>query len=115
MNKYSVKNISAALIITVTGLVSTNVSAAEETNIEAVISQFIVEQSQQVIAELNTQIEQSISNSMKSITEALTIEQTFAWLADEQQINEVKLVSKEPVEKALVKASVITSTSQVED
>ena len=92
----NIKKVTAALIFSAAALNSVNASAAEEKSIETVINEFVVETSQQMINELNTQIELSVSQSLEALAESFAIDQALVWLSSDDQPETQKLAKSSP-------------------
>ena len=88
MNNF--KKVTAALILSAAALTSVNANAADDTSIETVINQFVVETSQQMISELNAQIELSVTHSLNALAESFAIDQALVWLASDDQEKQEK-------------------------
>lgn len=83
------KNISVALLITMSALFSFNTHAAETTTIESSISELVMSQGNQVMSELSEQLQQSITAELNSFTIDFSFDEsvadTLAWINGEQE------------------------------
>lgn len=88
MNTLNLKNISIALLLSMSAFFSVNTYAAETTSIENSISELVIAQGKQMMDELSEQLKQSISDEIDNITidfsfnESLT--SSLAWITDEE-------------------------------
>lgn len=89
MNTLNYKNISVALLITMSAFFSLNTHAAETTSIESSISELVITQGKQMMSELSEQLQQSITAEINSFNidfsfdESLT--NSLAWIKGEVQ------------------------------
>jgi hypothetical protein len=89
MNTLNRKNISVAVLLTISALFSLNTQAAETTSIESSISELVIAQGTQMMNELGEQLQQSITEEINSFTidfsfdESLT--NSLAWMTDEEK------------------------------
>ncbi|MBL4764127.1 MAG: hypothetical protein JKX67_02430 [Colwellia sp.] len=83
------KNISVALLLTLSVLFSLNSHAAESTSIEHSISELVIAQGKQVMSELSEQLQQSITAELNSFTINFSFDESIAgslaWLHGEQK------------------------------
>ncbi len=90
MNSINRKNISVALLITLGAIFSVNTNAAETQSIESSISEMVIAQGQQVMADLTVQLQQSITEEISSFSIDFsfdeTITESLAWLGDEKTV-----------------------------
>lgn len=87
----TIKDVSLALILTgslIGATLSTSVNATPVTSVENAVSSFVVAQGEKMIAELNTQLQQSIDKEIKTLTTNFSLKNTATWLATD---NEVKI------------------------
>lgn len=88
MNTLNRKNISIALFITLSAIFTMNANAAQTSNIENSLTEMVIVQSQQVMSDISTQLEQSITAELNSFSIDFsfeqTIEESLAWLTNEQ-------------------------------
>lgn len=68
MKTLNTKNISLALIMTLGSLFSINASATSASTVETTVSEFVVTQSQQMIAELNQKLQKTIEQEINDFT-----------------------------------------------
>lgn len=89
MNTFNHKNISVALLLTLSTLFSFNTHAVETPSIESSITELVVAQGQQMMNELSEQLQQSISAEISSFTIDFpfnkSITDSLAWVSEEQQ------------------------------
>lgn len=90
MNKLNVKALVAALTLSVTSLVSASASA-EQVSTEQVVSQFIMTQGKQVVAELSTQLQQNIATELNEFS----IDGALTWFTSEQESTPSQQVAKQ--------------------
>lgn len=74
----NIKKISLALAISAGALFSVNASAEQTVSLEEAISQFVINQGHQMIAELNVQISQSITDEVEKISNRFTSNEVLA-------------------------------------
>lgn len=86
MKNFNRSAITAALVITLAAAFSVNAKAAETTNIENTISEMVMAQGQQVINDLTTQLQQSISEEVNSFSMSFSFDESvtesIAWLTE---------------------------------
>ncbi|MCW8833677.1 MAG: hypothetical protein OQK09_14410 [Colwellia sp.] len=86
MKNFNRRAISVALLITLGAAFSVN--AAETTSIENSISEMVVAQGQQVMSDLSTQLQASISEEINSFSIDFSfnesIAESLAWITDEE-------------------------------
>ena len=89
MNTLNRKNISVALLLTLSAFFSFNTHAVETTSIENSISELVIAQSEQMMNELSEQLQQSIKTEIMSITANFTFDQSLinslAWITGEDK------------------------------
>ena len=102
MNTLNRKNISVALLLTISALFSLNTHATETTTIESSISELVVAQGKQMMSELSEQLKQSITEEINhfninfSFDESLT--NSLAWIkGDVQTPDNIKSENSEVV------------------
>lgn len=87
MNTLNRKNISVAVLLTISAFFSLNTQAADTTSIENSISELVLAQGTQMMNELSEQLQQSITEEINSFTidfsfdESLT--NSLAWVSGE--------------------------------
>ena len=90
----NIKDVSLALVLigSLIGAltVSTSVTAAPVNTIEQAASNFVVAQGAQLMTELNTQLQQSIDQEIKTFTANFSLNNTATWLVTEQKVKEKK-------------------------
>jgi len=91
MNTLNRKNISVALLLTISAFFSLNTHAAETTNIENSISELVIEQGKQMMVELSEQLQQSITAEINSFNINFSFDESItnslAWLKSEVQMS----------------------------
>ncbi len=107
MNKFNRKNVGVALLVTMSALFSVNASAAKTPTIESSIGEFIVAQSEQMMTDLSTQLQETILEEINDFSIDLSIEETvinsLSWLSDsdsaedDTQIDAKETKNKKPV------------------
>jgi hypothetical protein len=83
-----IKDVSLALVFIGSlfgATVSTTVNAAPATSVENAVSEFVVAQGKNMIAELNVQLQQSIDKEIKTFSTNFSLNNTSAWLNAEKQ------------------------------
>ena len=89
MNTLNRKNISVALLLTISALFSLNTHAAETTNIENSISELVIAQGKQMMGELSEQLQQSIKTEINSFSIDFSFDESIAnslaWINTEQK------------------------------
>jgi len=85
MNTLNLKNISVALLITISAFFSFNTHAAETANIESSISELVIAQGKQMMSELSAQLQQSIKAELNSFTIDFSFADSIAWINAEQK------------------------------
>jgi hypothetical protein len=88
-----IKDLSLALILTgslIGATLSTSVNAAPATSVENAVSNFIVAQGEKMITELNAQLQQSIDNEIKKLSDNFSLNNATTWLTTEQKVKQVK-------------------------
>jgi len=83
-----IKDVSLALVLIGSLLgatLSTSVNAAPLPNVEKTVSDFIVAQGEKMIAELNTQLQQSINKEIEEYTVNFSFDNASTWLAAEDE------------------------------
>lgn len=83
-----VKDVSLALVLIGSLLgttLSTNVNAAPLPDVEKAVSEFIVEQGEKMITELNTQLQKSINQGIEEYTVNFSFDNASTWLAVEEE------------------------------
>ena len=84
-----IKDVSLALVFIgslIGATVSTSVNAAPATSVENAVSEFVVSQGKNMIAELNVQLQQSIENEISTFSSNFSLNSTSAWLTAEEQV-----------------------------
>lgn len=89
--------ILAASLLGVT--LSSNANAATESNISTEVSEFVAVQGEKVLAELNTQLQQSIDNQIQTFTVNYSLNSAATWWADEHSSEQVELSADVAVSK----------------
>jgi len=88
MNTFNRKNISVALLITLSAIFSINASAAQTNSLESSLTEMVVEQGQQVVSDLSVQLQQSIEEELSRFTIDFSFDESItkslAWLTDAQ-------------------------------
>lgn len=88
MNTLNRKNISVALLLTISAFFSFNTHAVETANIEYSISELVVSQGKQMMNELSEQLQQSIKAEINSFTINFSLDESLAsslaWINGEQ-------------------------------
>ena len=91
MNTLNRKNISVALLLTISAFFSLNTHAAETMNIENSISELVIEQGKQMMVELSEQLQQSITAEINSFNINFSFDESItsslAWLKSEVQMS----------------------------
>lgn len=86
----NIKDVSLALVLigSLVGVlsVSTSVHAAPASSIEEAVSKLIVVQSKNMMTELNTQIQQSINDEIKTFSTNFSLNTTAVKLSAEQEV-----------------------------
>lgn len=88
-----IKDVSLALLLTcslIGATLSTSVNAASVKSVENAVSNFVVAQGEKIITELNTQLQQSIDNEIKALSENFSLNDATTWLTTEQKVKQVK-------------------------
>jgi len=85
MNTLNRKNISVALLITISAFFSFNTHAAETAQIESSISELVIAQGKQMMSELSEQLQQSIKAELSSFTIDFSFADSIAWINAEQK------------------------------
>jgi hypothetical protein len=89
MNTLNRKNISVALLLTLSAFFSFNTHAVETTSIEYSISELVIAQSKQMMNELSDKLQQSITAEISSITANFSFDEPFtnslAWITGEDK------------------------------
>lgn len=83
-----VKDVSLALVLIGSLLgttLSTNVNAAPLPDVEKAVSEFIVDQGEKMITELNTQLQKSINQGIEEYTVNFSFDNASTWLAVEEE------------------------------
>ncbi len=83
-----VKDVSLALVLIGSLLgttLSTNVNAAPLPDVEKAVSEFIVDQGEKMITELNTQLQKSINQGIEEYTVNFSFDNASTWLAVEEK------------------------------
>lgn len=106
-----IKDLSLALVFIGSLIgVSTSVNAAPAPSVESAISEFVVTQGKNMIAELNVQLQQSIENEIKTFSTNLSLNDASAWLNADQQVKKATPSMNTAAEKQS-KNKINTSTS----
>ncbi|MFT7008173.1 MAG: hypothetical protein ACJAXJ_002712 [Colwellia sp.] len=89
MNTLNRKNISVALLLTLSAFFSFNTHAVETTSIEYSISELVIAQSKQMMNELSDKLQQSITAEISSITANFSFDESFTdslvWITGEDK------------------------------
>ena len=89
MNTLNRKNISVAVLLTISALFSLNTQAAETTSIESSISELVIAQGTKMMSELSEQLQQSITEEINSFTIDFSFDKSLtnslAWMTDEEK------------------------------
>jgi len=113
-----IKDVSLALVFIgslIGATVSTSVNAAPATSVENAVSEFVVSQGKNMIAELNVQLQQSIENEISTFSSNFSLNSTSAWLSAEQQVNKatpVKNVNAEMIVEKTTSTKTNTNKNQ---
>lgn len=84
-----IKDVSLALVFIgslMGATLSTSVNAASATSVENAVSDFVVAQGKKMITELNTQLQQSIDNEIKTFSANFSLNNAATWLAVDQKM-----------------------------
>jgi len=99
MNTVNIKATAIALLFSFAALASANVNAAPTISLENSLSELLLAQSEQVMDEVSQQLQTTISEELNSFSIDFsldeTIDQSLAWLMNEQGIN---IIEKDVVE-----------------
>jgi len=110
-----VKDVSLALVFIgslIGATVSTSVNAAPATSVENAVSEFVVTQGKNMIAELNVQLQQSIDNEIKTFSTNFSLTNASAWLNAEQQVKKATPSMNEAAGKLDNKINTNTNKNQ---
>ncbi|MDX2368292.1 MAG: hypothetical protein QNK36_07810 [Colwellia sp.] len=102
MNTLNYKNISVALLITISAFFSLNTYAAETASIESSISELVIAQGKQMMSELSAQLQKSITAEINSFTIDFSFDETMAnslaWINGEEQTSNSAEIENNKVE-----------------
>jgi low affinity Fe/Cu permease len=89
MNTLNRKNISVALLLTLSAFFSFNTYAVETTSIESSINELVIAKSKQMMKELSDQLQQSITAEINSFTANFSFDESLtnslAWITGEDK------------------------------
>ncbi len=74
MNTLNKKTLAVIVIMTITALFSINAKAQSAEFVESTLARFLVAQSQQMGTEMNKQVQESVAQQLKELTNKLTFE-----------------------------------------
>ena len=101
---HTIKEVSLTLIF-IGALVGSSLSpmanAASVENIEHSITQFVIEQSDQVIADISHQLVWSIEQQINTIIESYSVEQSEVWLTN-KTLRPIVLAPKKVLAKQMI-------------
>jgi len=86
-----IKDVSLALILIgslMGATLSTSANATPLPDVEKAVSDFIVAEGEKMIAELNTQLQQSINKGIEEYTVNFSFENASTWLTTEEQVKQ---------------------------
>ncbi len=110
-----IKDVSLALVFIgslIGATVSTSVNAAPATSIEDTVSEFVVIQGKNMIAELNVQLQQSIDKEINAFSSNFSLNNASAWLNAEQQVKKATPSMNEAAGKLDNKINTSTNTNK---
>ena len=107
MKLFNRKNMSVALLVSMGALFSVNASAAQTSTIENSVSEFVVEQGQQMMTELSNHLQQSITAEVSEMVVNFSLDESIndsiTWLTGEEDSqDETVQVSKKEKEVKIV-------------
>jgi len=108
------KDVSLALVFIgslVGATLSTSANAAPATSVEDAVSEFVVTQGKNMIAELNVQLQQSIEDEIKTFSSNFSLNNPSAWLNAEKQVKKATPPMNKAAEER-VKNKVKTNTNK---
>jgi hypothetical protein len=106
-----IKDVTLALVF-IGSLIgaSTSVNAAPVPSVEDAVSEFVVAQGKNMIAELNMQLQQSIDNEINAFSTNFSLNSAAAWLTAEQQVKKATPTMNMGAEK-VVQSNLNSSTN----
>jgi hypothetical protein len=106
-----IKDVTLALVF-IGSLIgaSASVNAAPVPSVEDAVSEFVVAQGKNMIAELNMQLQQSIDNEINAFSTNFSLNSAAAWLTAEQQVKKATPTMNMGAEK-IVQSNLNSSTN----
>ena len=94
-NNSNIKDVSLALVLigSLIGALTVSTSAnanAAPINVENAVSNFVVAQGERMVAELNTQLQQSIDNEIKTFSANFSLNNKMTWLVADKKTTPAK-------------------------
>ncbi|MGL1957165.1 MAG: hypothetical protein OCD00_07615 [Colwellia sp.] len=77
MKLFNRKNMSVALLVTMGAFFSVNASAAQTSTIENSVSEFVLEQGHQMMVELSSQLQQSITAEISELVVDFSLDESI--------------------------------------
>ncbi len=93
-----IKDVSLALVF-ISAVVGTSVSANAATTVEGTVNDFVVAQGKSMVAELNTQLQQSINKEIDAFSTNFSLNNASTWLKGEKPMTKGTLTINEAVGK----------------
>ncbi len=106
-----IKDVSLALVF-ISAVVGTSVSANAATTVEGTVNNFVVAQGKSMVAELNTQLQQSINKEIDAFSTNFSLNNASTWLKAEKPMTKGTLTMNEAVGKLDNQTNTSTNTNK---